>query len=292
MIEDFLRYLEKEKRYSGHTLTAYGVDLKQFDEFLSTTFEVDGWEQVTSSMVRTWLVDLNEKDISSKSVGRKLSSVKSFYKFLQKQGHVKSNPAGLLSGPKVGKRLPEYISEKEANDLVGPGLFPDTWEGLRDRVVINLLYDCGLRRSEVVALRDSDIDMPKQTVKVLGKGNKERIIPLRTELIALVKVYIEERDKEFDLDHDALLITGRGKPIYAKAVYNLVVHYMSLVTSNAYKGPHALRHSFATHLTNAGAEIKAVQDLLGHASLAATQVYTHNNIEKLKRAYKQAHPKA
>ena len=292
MIEDFLRYLEKEKRYSSHTLTAYAVDLKQFDAFLLDTFEVDDWEEVTSSMVRTWLVDLNEKDVSSKSVGRKLSSVKSFYKYLEKQGRVKSNPAALLSGPKVGKRLPEYISEKEAKDLVGPNLFPDSWKGLRDRVVINLLYDCGLRRSEVVSLKDSDIDLSKHTIKVLGKGNKERLIPLRSELVTLVQAYIIERNKEFELKHDALLVTGRGKPIYPKAIYNLVVHYMGLVTSNAYKGPHALRHSFATHLTNAGAEIKAVQELLGHASLAATQVYTHNNIEKLKRAYIQAHPKA
>lgn len=291
--ESFLRYLEHEKRFSPHTLTAYRTDLEQFLQFLDFTFDIQAPEEATHTQVRSWTVDLLNQGRSTSSINRKLSTLKTFYRFLQRRHGLERNPMLKVLSPKMGKRLPHVVRADELDRLFEQIKFPTDFEGQRDRVVLELLYNTGMRRSELINLTLSDIDFRSNVLKVLGKGNKERLIPFGRGLAKLLLAYIELRQQTFgNPEHTNLLLTKQGKPLYPKAAYNIVNKYLAAVSTVEKKSPHVLRHSFATHLSDNGADLNAIKALLGHANLAATQIYTHNSIEKLKKVYESAHPKA
>ncbi len=287
---DFLSYLQNEKRYSVHTIAAYENDLLQFTDFLATTYGSDDLLGATPSALRSWVVSLLDEGVSPRSVQRKISSLKSFYRFHFKRGDIEKLPTSKLQSPKQKKTLPAFVKESEMNMLLEELQFEEGFEGLRDKVLIELLYSSGMRLSELIGVKLKDIDLHDSTVKVLGKRNKERKIPLHHHIIDLLKLYFEEREKLAETDF--LIITNKGNKIYPKFVYRKVNHYLSQVTSMSKKSPHVLRHTFATHMLNNGADLNTIKEILGHANLSATQIYTHNSIEKLKNIYKQAHPRA
>ncbi len=290
-ILQFSGYLQFEKRFSPHTLTAYVNDIEQCTQFLQHNFEVNTPEEVLATFVRTWMAQLKDEGLSSLTINRKLSALKSFYKYLLKQGVVTSSPLTTLSGPKAGKRLPAYVEQHQLERLWEHEIFPDTWEGKTAMMAIRLLYETGMRRSELIGLTELHTDLHQSSIRVLGKGKKERIIPIRSSLKKLIVDYVEAKRHLPDCDRDQLLVLPNGKPITIQWLYKTVKQYLTVVTTQDKKSPHILRHSFATHLTNAGADLNAVKELLGHSSLAATQVYTHNSIEQLKKVHGQAHPK-
>jgi len=293
MIESFLRYLQFEKRFSEHTLTAYATDLEQFAAFL--TQEAIPIETAAYQHIRSWVISLVEDGLHPTSVNRKMASVRSFYKFLHRQKRIGSNPAQRLQALKSPKRLPQFVQENDINRLFDHYDFEDGFKGLRDKLVLELLYGTGMRRAELVGLRDDSINLEKQEIKVLGKRNKERIIPVATDIVELIRNYIKVRNKEFATVSDqanTLIVTNNGESCYPMMIYRIVKKYLSGVISLEKKSPHILRHTYATHLLNNGADLNAVKDLLGHTSLAATQVYTHNSLDKLKKVFQQAHPKA
>ncbi len=293
-ITSFVSYIKYEKRYSSHTVEAYESDLLQLCSFLSTSYDLDEVCKVSHVHIRTWMVHMMNEGVASRSILRKTSSLRSFFNYLKKKNCVDINPMSKIIPPKVGKRLPEYIEEDKLASLLAPGLTKvDSFEGVRDLLIIELLYMTGLRRSELINLKLTDIDMSAQRVRVIGKGNKERIIPLSADIISGITNYMFFREKLEDIvGSDFLFISEKGDKLYPKKVYLIVKKYLSLVTTQDKRSPHVLRHSFATHLANNGADLNAIKELLGHASLAATQIYTHNNIERLKEVYKTAHPKA
>ncbi len=292
-IESFLNYLKFQKRYSQHTLIAYRNDLESFSEFVEAQFECSEALQIKPVFIRTWLANLRNERQTPRTINRKISALKSFFKFLLRQDLIKVSPMTTIVSPKQGKRLPEFVDQRDTTLLLEKVEFPDTWTGHTERLVISLLYQTGMREAELIGIRNDQIDRSKCAIKVLGKGNKERIIPVSQELLLEILQY-QERKKELNNIEDAanLLVRENGKKLYPKWVYLVVKKYLSLVTTIDKKSPHILRHSFATHLSNNGAELNAVKELLGHSSLAATQVYTHNTIEKLKDIYRRAHPKA
>lgn len=290
-IERFIRYVRYEKRFSSHTIKAYETDLLQFQTFL-TTYETT-LAEATHTLVRSWVMECMEASTGAKSINRKISSLRSFYKFLQREGLVDKNPMAQVQAPKIPKRLPVIVEEAKLNTLLDDeALFPSGFEGLRDRVVLELLYGTGIRLAELLGLKNSDIDDYNQQIKVLGKRNKERIIPLAKPLYALLQVYIDQKNELGFTSSDKLIVTDKGTAAYPQLIYRLVKQALGEVSTQDKKSPHILRHSFATALLNKGAELTAIKELLGHANLSATQVYTHNSIEKLKSIYKQAHPKA
>jgi integrase/recombinase XerC len=288
---DFLKYLQFEKRYSDHTIVAYKTDLGQFVHYMNDLVGDFEFKEVTYKQVRQWVVSLMEKGDSARSVNRKISTLKSFYKYLMRQMVVEENPVALVTLPKVGKKLPVFMQENQMNFLLDHGLFPDDFEGRRDHLIISLLYGTGIRLSELKELILPNIDLKEHTIKVLGKGNKERIVPFPRELVAIFEDYLKIRAEKFD-NNECLLLTSNGEPAYDKLIYRVVNKYLGIVTTAVKKSPHVLRHTFATHLLNNGADLNAVKELLGHANLSATQVYTHTTFEKLKEIYKQAHPRA
>ena len=292
-IHSFVEYLQFEKRYSQHTLISYKNDLQQFSAFLVSQYDGPAIADITLGLVRSWLAEMKGDKMTSKSLNRKISTLRSFFKFLLRMGEIKQSPMTTIIVPKVGKRLPSFVSEKEMETLKHYINFENTWKGQTDKLLLNLFYDTGMRLSELINLKLSQIDTANVQVKVLGKGNKERIIPVSKDLMAEIKKYAEVREK-LDCQHlpENLFMNAKGKPLYPKYVYNVVKANLSLITTIQKKSPHVLRHTFATHLTNNGADLNAVKELLGHSSLAATQIYTHNTIEKLKNIYKKAHPKA
>jgi integrase/recombinase XerC len=298
-IESFKGYLSYEKHFSPHTIGAYHQDLKQFADFLRTQFEVTEVRQINHQQIRSWLVELMNNNVSARSVARKLSTLKTFYKYLLKEGVVDTNPLSKVQPPKIEKRLPVFVEEKpmqrlldEQNGLDGERIdFGHDYEGRRNRLMIMLFYSTGIRLSELIGLKQPDIDFYKQTIKVLGKRNKERIIPITKELSAEIHSFIEMKASA-QMNTEYLLLTQKGEQLYPKLVYNIVKKYLSVVTSIEKRSPHVLRHTFATHLLNKGADLNAIKELLGHANLAATQVYTHNSIERLKNIYKNKHPRA
>ncbi len=293
MTAEFLQYLQFEKRYSKHTLTAYGEDLKQFFIFINSSYGEMDDKQINHQHIRSWLVNLVNEKNNAKTINRKLSTLKSYFKFLLKQNVVERNPMQKVVAPKIAKRLPVFVEEKSMNNLLEHVQFTNDFSGLRDKLTIELLYNCGFRRSEIINLTISNINLHQLQIKVLGKGNKERIVPFNNQLLPMIKEYLQQRNQlEAAAVHDFLLVMNNGKKMYEKFVYNLVKKYLNLVTTIEKKSPHVLRHSFATHLSNEGADLNAIKELLGHSSLAATQVYTHNTIEKLKKAFQQAHPRA
>ncbi|MDO8994905.1 tyrosine-type recombinase/integrase [Daejeonella sp.] len=291
-IEQFIQYLQFEKRFSPLTVTAYQKDLNQFLVFLALS--ESGLLNVTHQQVRSWMVALMDQGNEAKTINRKISSLRSFYKFLQRNDLIKTNPMTQVRAPKIPKRLPVVITEQKMDTLLDGGFdFRDGFSGLRDRLIIELLYGTGIRLAELVGLKDEDVDTYEQQIRVLGKRNKQRIIPVHSSLAKLIADYkFQKLSQNFDNKSKTLIVTDSGRDVYPKFVYRTVRTVLSIVSTHDKKSPHILRHSFATSLLNRGADLNAIKELLGHSSLAATQVYTHNSVEKLKAIYKQAHPKA
>jgi len=291
--ESFLQYLQVEKRYSSLTVNSYLNDLNQFYRFLENKGYASDPSQITSHDIRSWIVSLVESKYSSRSIHRKISSLRSFYRYLRKSGIVNSNPLEKVILPKAKKRLPVFV-EEESLDLLLDGIeFGDDYVGVRDRTIIEMLYLTGMRRAELTGLREDDIDLQEGTVKVTGKRNKQRIIPLLRQFTARLEEYIRTRDEYFPgRQAEWFFLSNKGNKMYDKCVYNTVKRYLSMVTTIERKSPHILRHTFATHMLNHGADLNSIKEFLGHANLSATQVYTHNSFEKLKRIYRQAHPRA
>ncbi len=293
MRESFLKYLQYEKRYSHHTIKAYNNDLTKLESFLAPD-DPGGisFEKATSSDLRAWVYQLREDGNDPRSINRRIATLRSFYKFLLKKGTITKDPSSRLRVLKTSKKLPQFVKEEEMVRLLDQVTFEDSFEGFRDRLIMELLYGTGMRLAELLGLRLRDINQSDYTVKVLGKRNKERVIPVSKSLSNLIKQYLIYRNNELVKDSDYLIVTSEGEPGYPMLVYRTVRKYLDLFTTLDKRSPHVLRHTFATHLVNKGAELNAVKDLLGHANLAATQVYTHNTFEKLKAVYDQAHPKA
>lgn len=286
----FLDYLAYEKKYSIHTINAYKTDLDQFLAFLGHSQEEFPITEVNYQQIRKWVVALMDAGLSSKSVNRKLSTLKSFFKFLQKSGIVSANPMARIAGPKVPKRLPEFVDESSMRTLLNGVKFEDTFKGMTDRLMIDLFYQCGLRRSELAKLGEKDLDVSNATLRVLGKRNKERLIPVSVSLVRNLEAYLQVK-KDRNITNLMLLVNEKGNSLSEAYIYQAVKTYLGTVTTLSKRSPHVLRHTFATHLLDNGADINAVKDLLGHASLSATQIYTHNTIDKLKKSYRQAHPR-
>jgi integrase/recombinase XerC len=289
-IHSFFDYLTFEKKYSAHTITSYKNDIGQFIAFINPNNESFDIADINYQQIRAWVASLLKDKIAARSVNRKLSSLKSFFKYLQRQQIIDVNPMAKISGPKTPKRLPVFVDEHQMEDLFAEVKFEEGFNGLRDRLILDLFYQTGIRRSELTNLKEIDIDLFNSTIKVLGKRNKERIIPISLPLKRNLETYLKVK-QELNLSNPMLLVSEKGHTLSEQAVYNSVKKYLSQVTTIQKKSPHVLRHTFATHLLNNGADINAVKDLLGHANLSATQVYTHNTIEKLKKSYKQAHPR-
>lgn len=289
----FIQYIQYEKRFSEHTVQAYRNDLEQLTLFLQQTYEISDPAAAEAIHIRSWTVSLMENGYHANSIRRKISTLKAFYRFLQQRGHIQENPMRRVTAPKTGKRLPANVQADEINHLLDQLTFDTDYRGQRERMVLELLYGTGIRRSELIGLQLSDVDWARSLLRVRGKRGKERRIPLSSHLITLLTTYISLREQAFGPDADThLLLTDAGKPLYPKLVYNIVKRYLSTITTLEQRGPHALRHSFATHLSENGADLNAIKELLGHSNLAATQIYTHNSIERLKKIYQQAHPKA
>ncbi len=292
-LELFLNYLKYEKRYSIHTITAYANDLDQFILFGKILVEDFCVEKVDHHLIRQWIVSLIENGILPVSVNRKIATLKTFFKFLMREGVIEKIPTDRVVMPKTGKKLPVFVQEKEMNKLLDERLlFTDDFEGRRDKAVISLFYGTGIRLSELVGIRLSDINTDAKIVKVNGKRNKERLVPFPTEISTVLKEYTSQRNQLFPDAGNFLFLTGNGEPAYDKLIYRIVKRHLALVTTVDKKSPHILRHSYATHLLNRGADLNAIKELLGHANLAATQIYTHTTFEQLKKVYKQAHPRA
>jgi len=295
IIQPFLDYLKFQKRYSQHTIVSYQNDLTSFFDAGFSGFGEMQLSEISAPIIRSWLAGLKEQGMESRSINRKISALKSFFKFQLKEGAVLISPMSTIVSPKNKKRLPQYVDEKGTNTLFSYVEFENTWKGRTDHLIMQLFYNTGMRQAELVGLKQSQVDVSNGQVKVLGKGNKERLIPVSRELMQLLTDYLAEKRKTFEVfDREYVLVNEKGKKLYPKYVYNTVRRYLSEkdVTTIDKRSPHVLRHTFATHLMNNGADINAVKELLGHSSLAATQVYTHNTIDKLKDIYKKAHPKA
>ena len=289
--ESFIDYLKYEKRCSSHTVVAYKNDLDQFVQFCTKMVGEFNVKTADSKLVRSWIVELMENELSARSVTRKITSVKSFFKFLLKEQVVESNPANYLALPKIRKKLPNFVEEPKLQHLLDDGYFSNDFVGIRDKLIITLLYGTGIRLAELLLLKDSDFETKTSLIKVLGKRKKERIIPYPVSLNQLLDKYVSVRNATIDLKTDKLFVTESGKPVYEKLIYRVVNSNLAKVTLLEKKSPHVLRHTYATHLLNNGADLNAVKELLGHSNLGATQVYTHTSFERLHDIYKQAHPR-
>jgi integrase/recombinase XerC len=288
----FFKYLAYEKRYSKHTIRAYEVDLNQFLDFYSNWSEKNSDYTLSEKVIRSWLIYLMEHNISERTIHRKISTLKTYFKFLNRQGYLNYDPMSKIYAPKVSKKLPHFVDANHMNMLLDHNNFSDDFYGLRDRLIIEILYQTGIRLTELINIRVSNIDLSKKQVKIFGKRNKERIIPFNQPLINLIKKYLLlKKERTLTKSTDFLLLTNSGKKLYEKFVYRVVKKYLSYVTTIDKKSPHVLRHTFATHMLNNGADLNAIKELLGHANLSATQIYTHNTFEKLKEIYRQAHPR-
>jgi len=284
----FITYLSSEKRFSEHTIKSYATDLKQFTSFLSSEFQIiDEINEISFQIIRTWIASLLEKGINPRSVNRKISTLKTFFKFLIREGELIENPMIKVVAPKSKKRLPIFIEEDQIKSLLNEVQFESGFIGQRNKLIIELFYVTGIRLSELINIKISDVDFSNQSIKVLGKRKKERIIPLSSSMINSLDNFIKNNHK-----NHFLFTNLDGVKLYTKLVYRVVNKYIAKISSVNKKSPHILRHTFATHMLNNGADINAIKELLGHANLSATQVYTHNTIEKLKTVYKQAHPRA
>lgn len=291
-IFSFLDYLEFEKRYSKRTIESYRTDLLQFENYCKSIGQNE-LHQASAKLIRSWIVTLLEENCENRSVNRKISALKSFYKYLLGQGYCNNNPLLKVESLKTGKQLPVFVTPSQTHQLFHDVEFGTGFTATRNKLILEILYSTGIRLSELIYLKVNDIDRVNQTIKVLGKRNKERIIPITQQLVKNIDNYLEQKDKEtFEKTTEYLLVTDKGEVLYPKFVYRVVTNAIQLVSTQNKKSPHVLRHTFATHMLNNGAEISAIKELLGHSSLAATQVYTHSTFEKLKKIYKQAHPRA
>ena len=291
-VAEFTNFIQYEKRFSLHTVVAYSNDLEQFGTYIYDLAAIEQIEAINHQVIRGWLASMMELGTSAVSINRKISTLKSFFKFLQKKNIVAGNIMGKIQSPKKPKKLPAYVEEKPMQQILDSDeLFADDFEGQRDLLMLMLLYYCGLRRAELMAIEEKDIDLFQQQIKVHGKRNKERIIPMLPELTEQINIYLKHKQLN-NFDHKMLLVTNQGEKLYATFVYRKITGILGLITTMSKRSPHVLRHTFATHLLNHGAELNAIKELLGHAGLAATQVYTHNSPERLKQVYKQAHPRS
>lgn len=287
----FEKYLRYEKRYSEKTVLAYLTDLKQAQAYVSDTYEIMDLREVKHTYLRSWIMSLVGAKQQPRSINRKMSSLRSFFKFELRRGSIAANPASRLRALKVPKRLPQYIQEKQIAQFNQLESTDGDYASVRDRFMFELLYATGMRRSELIDLRMDDIDFSRQEIRVTGKGSKMRLIPMSTSFAGKLQNYLQLRRQEESLE-PYVFVTDRGTKLYPKLVYNVVKKFLTLISTVEQRGPHTLRHSFATHLSGHGADLNAIKDLLGHANLSATQIYTHNSIEKLKKVYSNAHPKA
>jgi len=292
LITEFLSYLESQKRCSKNTILSYNNDLLSAAIYFNKTYAISQIDQVSFFHIRSYIVSLLTGGMSSKSVNRKISSLRSFYKYLMKKSCVDSNPMLKVVAPKVSKRLPDYVSKIDMSKLFDSLSFDKSFKEARNYMIILLLYNTGMRKAELIGLQDQDINYLQKRISVTGKGNKQRMVPISEHLIVKLKEYLQIRNQSFDSRDNTLLLTEKGKTMYPKLVYNIVNRVLLQIATNTKKSPHILRHTFATHMANNGAELNAIKELLGHASLAATQVYTHNSIQKLKDVHSRSHPKA
>ncbi|MCX6257525.1 MAG: tyrosine-type recombinase/integrase [Bacteroidia bacterium] len=290
--ELFLKYLRFEKRVSGHTIVSYENDLNQFFEYFANHEPGSSEISVNHRHIRDWVISLVENNYSARSVNRKISALKSFYKFLLKEGFIDHNPLDKILSPRIRKQLPSFVEKEKMDYLLDDIRFENDFEGVRNHLIIEMFYSTGMRLSELVNLKLQAVDNINSSLKVLGKRNKERIIPYGPNLKKQIEVYAGLRENLEIKDNDYFFLTSGGRKIYHKLVYRLVNKYLSMVTSLEKKSPHLLRHTFATQMLNNGADLNAIKELLGHSNLSATQIYTHNTFEKLKKIYKQAHPRA
>ncbi len=288
---NFIHYLKFEKRYSAHTISAYQQDLQQFFQFSALTFQLEEPTSISHFHVRSWLAELKEKKSLPRTINRKISSLNSFYKYLLRLGLVEKNPVKLLHAQKLPGRLPIFLKESETINLFEEINFGEGFAGATDRIICELLYSTGMRRNELLQLKENDIEWSLKQIRVLGKGNKERLIPAGAALLDSIKDYLSVKKEQDVYVVEYFLNVPSGKPLYAGYVYRVVNKYLTQTTTLSKRSPHVLRHTFATHLLNNGANIQAIKDLLGHSSLAATQIYTHNSIDKLKEIHKQNHPR-
>lgn len=296
MLDTFLDHISLEKRYSKHTRSAYHNDMKQFSRYILAVYGFDIAKEpklISHLHIRSWMVELSQQSISNRAINRKLSTLRSYFNYLRRQKKISKDPMLKIISPKVGKRLPKFIQERSTELLWDVDTKSMAFSELRDMLVVRLLYTTGMRRSELIGLQARDIDLAKLELKVLGKGKKERIIPILDAVKPMIERYMDLKDQEFsgkEVD-DAFFLTDKGAQLYPKKVYTIVKRYLSMVSTAKSRSPHVLRHSFATHLMNHGADLNAVKELLGHSSLAATQIYTHNTIDKLKEIHRKAHPR-
>ncbi|RYY64991.1 MAG: integrase [Chitinophagaceae bacterium] len=292
-VRAFIDYLRFEKRYSEHTVRAYNDDLSGLFAFTATIFEESDPQRLSPAFIRSWLAGLKEQKLSARSINRKISSARAFFKYLMRTGMLSGSPMTNVTAPKIAKRLPGYVEEKDMGTLLKNVEFPDSLKGQTDRLMLDIFYNTGMRLSELMNLKEGQVNFTAKTIKVVGKGNKERVIPVSGDLTERISSYIASK-RTFVPGNNGpiLLVNEKGKKLYPKYLYLTVKHYLSLITTSERKSPHILRHSFATHLSNNGADINAVKELLGHASLSSTQIYTHNSIQKLKDIHKKSHPKA
>ncbi|MES2418479.1 MAG: tyrosine-type recombinase/integrase [Bacteroidota bacterium] len=293
LISSFLTYLQHEKRYSSHTILAYQIDLLQFEAYAKADFEL-GLNTIKPTHVRSFIATLMDNQISANAIARKISTLRSFYKYLHRENIAQVNPMLLIRAPKVPKRLPVFIEAHKLDQLLDSEvIFDASFASQRDKIVLELLFGTGIRLAELLLLKETDVNIYESTLKVLGKRNKERIVPLHQTLLRQIEAYIALKSlQNFDNKNTTLIVTNTGKNAYPKLIYRIVTSYLTLVSTQDKRSPHVLRHSFASSLLNGGADLNAIKELLGHAGLAATQVYTHNSVERLKSIYKQAHPKA
>jgi len=301
-LERFIKYIQFEKRYSPHTVLAYRSDLEQFIHFLNNPENLEPAPepvithppQITHHLIRNWMVDMMSHDIIARSINRKIATLRKYFKFLLQEGVITHNPTSKISTPKIPKNLPVVVEDTRLTQMLDDKeVFSNDFKGLRDKVVIEALFGTGMRLAELLGVKEADINVYEGTVKVLGKRNKQRIIPINNELKLLIGGYLEAKKSEnFHNNSSTLIVTDKGADAYPKLIYLIVQKYLSYISTQAKKSPHVLRHTFATSLLNRGADLNAIKELLGHANLSATQIYTHNSVERLKSIYKQAHPKA
>ena len=291
MIDAFLEYLSLEKKYSLHTITAYKNDLRSFKDFLVSEYDQENFLEVHYPQIRNWIVVLVGENISNRTINRKISSLKSLYKFLQKTSQIEVNPLSQHKSLKTEKRVQVPFTTKEINAVICQIEVGDDFISTRDKLIVELFYSTGIRRAELINIKSRDISFSDSTIKVLGKRNKERYVPLLTSVVETLEKYLELK-KDFSIGLEELLITKKGNKIYETLVYRIINSYFSGVSSKEKKSPHILRHSFATHLLNQGANLNSVKELLGHSSLAATQVYVQNSLDAIKKVYNQAHPRS
>ncbi|MBU2973738.1 tyrosine-type recombinase/integrase [Zobellia sp. B3R18] len=291
--ESFISYLALEKNYSAHTVTAYKRDLEAFSAFCDEHYQNKNIDDIAYGIIRSWIVVLVDSGISNRSVNRKIASLKAYYKFLQNIGELDVNPLARHKALKTSKKIEVPFSETEMDKILSQIDFPDDFEGVRDRLIIELFYTTGMRRAELINLKLVDIDFSQRLLKVLGKRNKERMVPLLPSVVTLLERYLIERETLGEITDKAyVFLLKSGNKLYENLVYRLINKYFSEVSSKVKKSPHILRHTFATHLLNKGADMNSVKELLGHASLASTQVYTHNSIAELKKVHANAHPRS